>query len=157
MKRKVILAFVLLVVFSSHLFSETLDCQQSFEHGEHTAKIEHSFRRWYIIGIGSVLLAGYAAITIDDLLFSVPGYLDSEWSLALPLGGGAAVLISSFIYSFISPRREKIFHFGGDLDLECYRDGYKKIASRRNSSALLLGELTALFAGYAVLLFFLSG
>ncbi len=151
MKKAIILALVLTVVFSSHLFSETLDSQQSFELGKIDAEEEHKFWRWYFLGVGSVFAALSAANTIDSLLFSGPGYRDSGWASALSLGVATVVLATPFVPASLFPKRENISPSSSGVDLESYRDGYRKTASRRNSRALVLGELTVV-AGIGVVM-----
>jgi hypothetical protein len=157
MKKTVVLTLVLLVVCSFYLFSETLDCQHSFELGENNAKEMHSSWPWYVLGIGSVILAGRAYDELSYLGFRMwlegNTHYDDPWVRALPFIGLAVVLSVPFIPAlFLSTKRENIFPPFGGVDLECYRDGYVKKARLKNSGALLLGELT-MFAGAAVLVF----
>ena len=156
MKKATVLALVLFVVFSSHLFSETLDCQQSFELGKIDAKEEHKFLGWYFLGTGSAFAAIFVPAMLGVLLHqaSAPDY-DDPWVPALPFIGLAGGLSASFVPAFLSPKRETIFPYIGGVELECYRDGYKNKARWKNSGALLLGELTVM-SGFVLFIFLLT-
>ncbi len=145
MKKATVLALVLFVVFSSHLFSETLDCQQSFELGKIDAKEKHTVWAWYWLGIASGLLAqGSVYATID------PDEDSASASSILGTLGGYVFTISPFVPALLLPKRENISPYSSGVDLECYRDGYKRRAKWKNCGALLLGELTAYGVVYVV-------
>lgn len=136
MKKTVVLVLVLLVVFSSQLFSETLDCQQSFELGKVGATEKHRVSAWYFLGFGNVFAALFVGNLFED------SYQGSQLAFTV-------VLSIPFIAAFLSPRRETISPSSGGVELECYRDGYKRRASWKNCGALLLGGLTVLPVAFA--------
>jgi hypothetical protein len=141
MKKTTVLVVVLIVVFSSPLFSETLDCQQSFDLGKTDAVAEYRFFRWYGAGVGFVFLGWLSALFLDFLAYESP-YFGSAWSPTLPLAGAAVTLVFPFVQVVWSAERSYSNPVGA-LEVECYRDGYKKTMRRRNSGAVLLGELMA--------------
>ena len=145
MKKAIILAFVLIVVFSSHLFSETLDYQQSFELGKIDAKEEHKVWAWYLLGIASGLLA-------QGSVLATFGSDEDSVSASSILGrlGGFVFTISPFVPALLLPKRENISPYSSGVDLEGYRDGYKRRAKWKNCGALLLGELTGYGVVYVV-------
>ena len=145
MKKTVVLVLVLIVVFSSQLFSETLDCQQSFELGKADAKEEHRFWAWYVLGIGTAVAAPFVVTLVSTML------TDDDTDSGYESGPITAIVVLSIpvISAFLSPRRETISSSSGGVELECYRDGYKRRASWKNCGALLLGGLTV-FAGVFV-------
>ena len=138
MKKAVVLVLVLIVVFSSQLFSETLDCQQSFELGKNDAKEEHKVWGWYLLGVGS------SASVVGIGWFRGGGDLYAPWNTVL-LGVAAVTAIVPFIPALLFPRRENISRPVGavdEVDMECYRDGYTRRARLKNAGAVLLGDLT---------------
>jgi hypothetical protein len=151
MRKIVVFTLVLMGVFSSHLFSETLDCQQSFEVGKIDARSEHRLLRWYGAGAGFVFAAWVTALFLDLLIFDSNINLDSGWSPTLPIVGAAITLAIPFGLAFWSAGRTYSYPIGGELDQECYRDGYKKTLRWRNSVAVLLGELVVV-TGFVVFL-----
>ena len=104
MKKTVVLVLVLIVVFSSLLFSETLDCQQSFELGKVAAKEEHWAWGWYWIGIGLNTLI-YGAFFFSD-------FDARAFNTTLTL-----INITTFIPAFIFPLRSRVFPSSSEVDL----------------------------------------
>ncbi len=132
MKKAIVLVLVLIVVFSSQLFSETLDCQQSFELGKVGAKEEHKIWGWCLLGIGTGILGGGAVFvtSVESADKSLPPLL-------------FVIQTATFVPALVFPTRNNISPRSSGVDLECYRDGYKRRARWKNLSALLLCELPA--------------
>jgi hypothetical protein len=141
MKKAVVLSLVLFGVLSPHLFAETLDCQQSFELGKTDAKSEHRLMQWYGAGAGFVFAAWVAGLFLDMLVYDSNINLDSGWSPTLPIVGAAVTLAVPFGLALWSANRTYSYPVGGELDKECYRDGYRNTLRWRNSIAVLVGEL----------------
>ena len=145
MKKAVVLVLVLLAVFSSQLFSETLDCQQSFELGKTDAKEEHGVWGWYFLGIGINALNLLQLTTQGD---------DVAMSL---IGSGVFVIdTAALIAAMALPKRSDISPSSSGVELKCYRDGYIRRARWKNCGALLLGDLTG-FIVYFALAWVLAG
>ena len=142
MKEAVVLVLVLIVVFSSQLFSETLDCQQSFELGKVAAKEEYKVWDWYLLGISTG--------QFDLLMFWWSDYSYDPFAYSAAPVAAVALNVTVFISAFIFPLRSRVFPSSSDVDLECYRDGYTIRASWKNLGALALGELTVLLVPIAV-------
>jgi hypothetical protein len=140
MKKARVLVLVLAVVLSSQLFSETLDSQQSFELGKSRAREEHKTWGWYFLGVASGLLA-------QGLVFAILEVDMDSTSSGLVSLGGSVITILPFVPALLFPRRDSIYPYFGNVDLECYRDGYRRMTRWENCGAVLLGELTA----YAVI------
>ena len=143
MKKAVVLVLVLIVVFSSQLFSETLDCQQSFELGKVAAKEEHGVWGWYLLGIGI------------NVLGTLPLYTMGYSLMVDALFVGLLVInTATFVPAILLPKRSNISPSFSGVELECYRDGYKRRASWKNCGAVLLGELTSQAVVFVVSMLF---
>jgi len=125
MKKAIIFVLVLVVVISSNLFAETLDCQQAYELGKNDAKEEHKVLGWYFFGLASGLVA-YGTVTVIGAGLSIP------------------IFVTPFIPALVYPTRSNITPHNSRGNLTCYRDGYKRRAALKNCGAVFLGEFTAL-------------
>ena len=133
MNKGIVLAAILLVFSSPYLFSETFDCQQSFDLGKIDAKEEHKVWGWYLFGLASGLLA-YGTTFLLDSGGDVNAASDALFSV---------ISIAPLVPALLLPRRNKIAPYSGRIDLECYRDGYKRRATLKNCGAVLFGVLTS--------------
>jgi hypothetical protein len=150
MKKSTVLAVVLIIIFPSHLFSETPHCQQSFELGKTGAKEEHKILGWYFLGFASGLLA-YGTLV----------FLDSGVESGLADGLATSIFIAPYIPAIAFPTRNNITPYSSGGNLECYRDGYRRRAVFKNCGAVFMGELTshavAFMVGIFVAPFLLAG
>ena len=147
MKKAVVLVLVLLAVFSSQLFPETLDCSQSFELGKIVAKEEYKACGWYWLGIGlnALYLVGY-----------IPSIAYNDVATILFGSGILVIHTSALIAAMALPKRSDISPSSSGVELKCYRDGYIRRARWKNCGALLLGDLTG-FIVVCALGFLLAG
>lgn len=150
MKKKAAFILLLILCFSSQLSSEALNCEQSFELGRINAKEEYKTWAWYFFGIGKGLS--------DVLLWLwADSSWDTYWNEHVP-HIAIALDVAVLIPAFICPLRSGIFPSSIDVDLECYRDSYKRRTTWKNYGTFLLGEFTilapigVLFLVYACLL-----
>ena len=151
MKKTVVLVLVLIVVFSSQLFSETLDCQQSFELGKHERLPSEGGRGgWGLLGLG---LTGMGSIVsywtwnnydeYNDYL--IPPDPPPEYFLGIGsqywflIGPGIGTAISIVLPLAIKPRPKVIPANISEDQLNCYLDGYKRTARRKNVTSVLIG------------------
>ncbi len=146
MKKAVVLSVVLLLALSSRVHAEKLDCLSSFELGRSEARMQHRlFWKWYAFGIGWAVLGGalYGTYAPDPAI-QLGGPLGIHID-AIPLLVNAAILAAPFVPAFFMfPNQNRIFPSGeeDEVQLECYRDGYRSKARLKQSIALLLGEAT---------------
>jgi hypothetical protein len=140
-RKALVITLLLLAILSTEIFSKSADCQRSFDLGKADAGMFHRSGMWFVIGIGTVILASRISMAIDSLQYPSTSYSEPP-SLVAPAIGFFTVLVIPFIPAFLFPKRQDIFPYTGAVDLECYRDGYKTKAGLKNAGSLLLGELT---------------
>jgi hypothetical protein len=142
LKKAIPPALLFLFVCSACLWSETMDCRQSFELRKAEAEELHRSRPWYWIGIAS----GFSALIVfnatDVVSYDSSGYEDSRASL-LPFVCFLSVLAAPLVPARLVPRRAHLFPADEEAELQCYRDGYLRKAHAKNTRSLLYGELTA--------------
>ena len=137
---------MLIIVSAASVFSDTPDCRQSFELGWEEAEEMHRSRGWYWIGVAAGLSALVVYNAVDSYLWDQsevdpvtgPETVTSPWPFVCLVTVAAAPLVPSFLF----PRQTKILPPDDESNPDCYREGYAKRAHRKNTRALLYGELT---------------
>ena len=146
MKKTIILFLLIFFLFSTDLFAETLDCQLSFDLGRATCMAEHRSWRWILLGMG------YAVPVWGLNYLGEGGYLGSFGSRFYDSDNARLIaVLAPVLVGFHYPRRGTIPHpVGTEVDLECYKEGYLRIAKLKNAGAVALGEISILVLFFAL-------